>query len=180
MDRYGGIFMKKIVYNYDNLDERDINRVVKRAKVILINDRDEVLLCNCNNDYHFIGGHVCGDESDFDCLQREILEEIGVNIEFPFLKPIVNIKYLNKDYPGKGINTMSIANYYVLRKNVEPSYKNINLTDEEKEGNFYFRYVKMDDVIMLLLDSIENASRKGVVYDTIEAFLEYKRCNIDK
>ena len=67
--------MKEIIYNYDNVDENEINRIVRRAKALIINDNNEVVLALSHNNYYFIGGHVDNDESDFECLSREIQEE---------------------------------------------------------------------------------------------------------
>ncbi len=48
--------MKEIIYNYDNIDFNDVNRIVRRAKVILINDDDCVLMCHSNSNYFLVGG----------------------------------------------------------------------------------------------------------------------------
>ena len=50
--------MKTILYNYDNLQEQDINRVVRRAKILIINSNDEILFAHSNNNYFFVGGRV--------------------------------------------------------------------------------------------------------------------------
>ena len=36
--------MKEILYNYDKLEEKDINKVVRRAKVLIMNPKDEFLV----------------------------------------------------------------------------------------------------------------------------------------
>ena len=36
--------MKEIIYNYNNITEDDIDRKVKRAKIILENDEGNILL----------------------------------------------------------------------------------------------------------------------------------------
>ena len=40
------INMKEIIYNTDNLKESEMTRTVTRAKVILVNSKDEILLAN--------------------------------------------------------------------------------------------------------------------------------------
>ena len=114
--------MKEIIYNYDNIDFNDVNRIVRRVKIILINDDDCVLMCHSNNNYFLVGGHVEEDEDDILCLQREILEEVGVDIKFDGVVPCLTIKYIKKDYPSGGVNTLSIANYYIFRSNWVPCY----------------------------------------------------------
>ena len=38
------INMREIIHNNDNLQESDINKVVERAKIILVNSKDEITL----------------------------------------------------------------------------------------------------------------------------------------
>lgn len=166
--------MKKIIYNNDNLDIKDINRVVKRAKIIFINDKKEILLAFSNNNYFLVGGHVEGNESDISCLEREIKEEVGVDIKLPELTPFFTIEYYNRDYPENSINTLSTINYYYVNENIKPNLENINLTEEEKNGNFRLEYININDVLDVLNNSLDKASRKGVVLDTIEAIKEFK------
>jgi len=166
--------MKKIIYNNDKLDMKDINRVVKRAKLIIINDNNEILLAHSNNNYFLVGGHVEGNESDMSCLEREIKEEVGVDIKVPKLSPFLTIEYYNRNYPEENINTLSLINYYYFNKNIEPNLDNINLTEEEKNGGFKLEFINLDNVIDILTESLETASRKGVVLDTIEAIKEFK------
>lgn len=166
--------MKKIIYNNDKLDIKDINRVVKRAKIIFINDKNEILLAFSNNNYFLVGGHVEGDESDMSCLEREIKEEVGINIKLPILYPFLKIEYYNQNYPEENINTLSSINYYYLNKNIKPNLAELNLTEEEKDGGFKLEFISLDNVLDVLEKSLETASRKGVVLDTIEAIKTFK------
>lgn len=165
--------MKKIVNNHDNLKEEEINRIVKRAKIVLINDNDEILICNSKNNYFLLGGHVEGDESDIVCLTRELEEEAGINLDIGDMKLFMTIKYFNRDYPSSGINSASIANYYYLKTNVEPELDKIDLTQEEKEGNFRIEKIHISKVIEFLTNSLELATRRIVVEDTIEVLKEF-------
>lgn len=165
--------MKEIIYNYDNLKEEDIKRVVIRAKAIIVNDNNELLLCYDKNNYHLPGGHLEEGESLDECLIREIKEETGISIPKEKRTPFLKIKYMNKDYPSVGINTKSIANYYIVNYNLIPNLDNINLTEEEKQGNFELRYINKEIVLRKLEDSLNNCTRRGAVEDTIEAIKEY-------
>ena len=50
--------MKEIIYNYDLLDESDINNIVERVKAIIINSNDEILIGYGDKTYQCVGGHV--------------------------------------------------------------------------------------------------------------------------
>ena len=87
-------FVEK-VYNYDNLRDDEINERSVRARAILINSNDEVLMCYSNGlmHYEFPGGHLEEGESLEECLRREILEETGIEINPKEAKPFYSIKY---------------------------------------------------------------------------------------
>ena len=165
--------MKEIINNHDNLKEEEINRTVKRAKIVLINDNDEILICNSKNNYFLLGGHVEADESDNVCLTRELAEEAGINIDINDMKLFMSIKYFNRDYPSVGINSASIANYYYLKTNVEPKLDKIELTEEEKSGNFRIEKIHIGKIIDVLTNSLDMATRRIVVEDTIEVLNEF-------
>lgn len=169
--------MKTIIYNDDYLDRKEINKVVGRAKAIIINSSDELLLASTNNNYYLVGGHVEDNESDEACLRREILEETGIDLEISDLKPYFVVEYLCKDYPEKGDNTNYVANYYVVKCDEEPILENVELTEGEKEGNFKLDYFHKDDVMKVLEESLNICTKKNVVRDTIDAVSEYLRQN---
>lgn len=164
--------MKNIVYNNDNLKRKDMNNIIKRAK-ILFEYNDEIVVCNCNNNYFFLGGHVDNNETDYECLNRETKEEAGLDIDYSGLEPFVRIEYYNKDYPSKGINTLSIAHYYHKIYDINPNYKNTNLTKEEAEGNFKIEKINKNKIIDTLIKSLASSTRRGVTIDTIDVLKEY-------
>jgi len=165
--------MKEIIYNYDYLKKEEINRVVTRIKAVIVNSNDEILLCYSDNNYHLPGGHLEEGETLSEGLVREIEEETGVRIEKEEREPFLSIKYMNKDYPSEGVNTKSIANYYVVNYDLIPNLKSINLTEGEKNGNFELKYISRETILDVLEESLETCSRKAVVKDTIEAIKEY-------
>ena len=165
--------MKEITYNYDEVNENEINRIVRRAKILIVNSKDELMFAHSNKNYFLIGGHVETDESDFECLEREIKEELGLDIKIEPSLPFLRIKYLNRDYPSEGVNTMSLANYYILKKDLTPKEHKTKLTDSEKAGEFHAVNINVLEAIDVLIKSIDNSTRKGAVLDTIEAVKEY-------
>ena len=90
--------MKSIIYNEDNLRDSDINRISRRAKAIIKNSNNEILLACVNDNYHLPGGHLEREESFDECLVRELKEELGVDITFEKRTPIITITYYNRDY----------------------------------------------------------------------------------
>jgi len=165
--------MKAILYNYDNLQEQDINRVVRRAKILIINSNDEILFAHSNNNYFFVGGRVEENETFEEGIVRETKEETGIDLPLEKREPFFNITYMNKDYPSDGVNTKSVANYYLIKCDTKPDLSKVSLTDEERVSNFKLVYIKKDKVIEELNKSLENCSNKNVVKDTIDVVKEY-------
>lgn len=165
--------IKEIIKNRSNLKLNDINRTTRRAKVLVIN-QNKLLLAHAAGDYFFIGGHIEKNETDEECLKREIKEECGTNFEIP-LKKFMQIKHFEKDYPKKDINTLSITNYYIYEGNIKINFNRTNLTEEEKENNFELVYLDKNEVIKILNESLKTGTRIGATIDTLEVIKEYMR-----
>ena len=165
--------MKEIIYNEDKLRDDEIHEWVKRAKLLVVNYKDEILLGHTDDSYYFLGGHVDGDESDNECLIREIKEEAGILYNPKVSEPFVSIKYYCKDYPQEGMNKGYISNYYVVYDDMVVNPDNVNLTEGEKAGNLRFVYLHRDKVLDEVRPYLEICKRKNVVRDTIDVLEEY-------
>ena len=174
--------MANIVYNYDSLFEKDVNNVVKRAKLIILNSQDEIAICYSHKNYFLLGGHVEEGESDYECLKREIKEEAGIDIDFEIDSPLLTITYYNKDYPKIGMNTKSVANYYVINKDIDVNSDTALLTTDEKSGNFEIRFIKKNEVCNVIRESLKDGANTAVVSDTLkicEIYLNKKSFKLD-
>ena len=165
--------MKEILYNYDYLNKEDIDNVVKRAKILIVNSSNEILLGYSHNSYQVIGGHLEDDESYDECIVREVREEAGIELNYEERKPFLVIRYYCKDYPKEGINSEYIINYYVVNSDIKPDISKINLTEHEKEGEFELRYIHIDNILEELNNNLEITPNKNIVLDTIESVKEY-------
>lgn len=168
-----GVNMKQILYNNDNLSENEINRIVRRAKAIIINYNDEILFAHTQANYFFVGGRVEDNETFEEGLVREIKEETGIDIELKKTEPFCTITYMNKDYPSVGVNTKSIANYYIIKCDIKPNLSEVKLTEEEKYCNFELEYINKENVLKELNNHFEKCTKKNVVRDTITVVKEY-------
>lgn len=164
--------MKEIIYNDNNLRDEEISKWTKRAKVLVINSNDEILIAHTDDSYYFLGGHVDCDESDYECLVREIKEEAGIDYDPVIDEPLISIKYLLKDYPEVGVNTGYISNYYVIYDDLLLNYNNVDLTDDEKEGNLKMVYIHKSIILDEVKSYLDKCKRKNVLRDTIDV-LEY-------
>ena len=96
--------MKEILYNYDNLNLKDIDEVVTRTKGLIINSNNEITLGYSHKTYQSSGGHLEEGETLEECLLREIEEETGIKMNDAKLKLFEKITYYNKNYHGTGKN----------------------------------------------------------------------------
>ena len=164
--------IKRIIYS--NIDEDDkITRKIERAKLFLINSKDEILLAYMNKNYQLPGGHVEEYETLDDCLIREVREETGIELPIEKRNPFIIISYETKNYPESGINSLYVANYYFMRKDYIPDMDNTNLTQDEINGDFKLEFIHKDKVLDVLRKSISSCTRKKVVRDTIDVIEAY-------
>ena len=165
--------MKEVIYNENNIKEEKINRIIRRAKVLIENENEEILLANSFNNYQFPGGHVEDDETFAEGLIREVYEETGIKLNMKLPVPFMTIIYVTKNYPTEGINTKYVGNYYSIKTNELPNISNINLTHEEEMGNFKLEYINKKEIINKLESSLETCTHKNTVLDTINVIKEY-------
>lgn len=163
--------MKEVIYNPDNLTEKDIKEIVIRVKALMINNGN-LLIGNANNVYQFPGGHLEINETFEECLKREILEETGINIDISEIdKPFFKVRYLVKNDNG---NRIADVYYYAIKTNKEPNINNINLTEEEKENNFKIESIPLKDSIEIIRNNIPNHEKNKIISrDMILAIEEY-------
>ncbi len=83
--------MKTLIFNESNLQEKDIDEIVTRVKVFLVNNKNELNYAISNGGVQLPGGYVESGEEYIETVKREIKEEVGIELEDeeiskPFLK----------------------------------------------------------------------------------------------
>ena len=168
--------MKKITKNSNNLKDEEINEVVKRVKILLINSKNEVLLGYSHNTYQFPGGHVDDGESLIQTVNREIQEETGMILNVKNIKPFACAIGYYKDWPKEGTNRKTEIYYYEVKTNDKPNLDNTKYTDSEKEGKFELRYISLADVVQKLNNNIKQyGDNKGIAKEMLELFEIYNQ-----
>lgn len=166
--------MKEIIYNNDNLTDKDITEIVIRTKALIINNGN-ILLANEDNKYHFPGGHLEENEALKECLKREILEETGISIEDNEInEPFMKVTFMNKDWPEIGKNRKAEIYYYAIETNKTPDISKTKYTDNEKSKKFRIDIVPLNESIKVIEDNIpNNEMNKVIAPDMIMAIEEY-------
>lgn len=167
--------MEQIIVNKDCIQEKEITETVKRVKAIIINSKNEILLGYSHNDYQFLGGHVEDGENLIETLNREISEESGINLNLDGAFPIILRKAYYKDYPQIGKNRKNEIYYYIIKTDKLPNLELINLTDDEKDGNFKLEYIKLDDIEEVIIkNGDKNGDLHGIANEMLEVIKIYK------
>jgi len=173
--------MKEVIYNKDNILDKDINKVITRSKVLLINSENELTLAFSGNVYHFIGGHVEENESLNEALIREVEEETGIILPSNNYKPYFKITQIFKDYPSINKTNKYEYYYYVIKTNEVPNINNTNLTKEEVDENFELRTIHMNEIESVLEDTLSWGERnRSIALTMLEAIKVYKEMNLQK
>ncbi len=165
------------IYNYDNISPEEIDEKTTRARAIIINSKNEVLMCYSNGlqHYEFPGGHLEENETLKECLKREVLEETGIEIDDNEIKrPFLKVTFKNKDWPKKGINRKAEIYYYLIKTNKNPDISKVNYTEHEKQGNFKIESIPLSKSISIIENNIpKNEKNKVIAPDMIMAIKEY-------
>lgn len=142
-----------IDYNPNNLEEKDIEECEEKVRLLIKNDKGEILVANYGGAYLLPGGKIDGNESVIEALKREINEEVGLDIDESLISLVTTFNYYQKNYSkrnGKVLNRKITTHYYKTNMNIDLSKYERNLTEKEVKGNFKLEWIKegnLKDVI---------------------------------
>ena len=166
--------MKQLITNNYNLTDSDMTEVVKRVKVLLVNSNNDVLLGYSYNNYQFPGGHVEENETLVQAVNREILEETGIELNITNIEPFACAIGYYKDWPAEGKNRKIEIYYYEVKTDEKPNLENTDYTENEKDGNFELRYIPLLDVENVLKTNAEEyGDENGIAREMIDLFGVY-------
>lgn len=167
--------MKQLITNKYNLTDSDMTEVVKRVKVLLVNSNNDVLLGYSHNNYQFPGGHVEENETLVQAVNREVLEETGIELNITNIEPFACAIGYYKDWPAEGKNRKIEIYYYEVKTDEKPNLENTEYTENEKDGNFELRYIPLLNVENVLRTNAEEyGDKKGIAREMIDLFGVYK------
>ena len=167
--------MKQIITNNYNLTDSDMTEVVRRVKLLLVNSNNEVLLGYSHHEYQFPGGHVEEDENLVDAINREVLEETGIELNITHIEPFACAMGYYKDWPAEGKNRKIEIYYYEIKTDEKPDLNKTSYTENEKNGNFELRYIPLSKVEEVLkTNTLEFGDNRGIAKEMIDLFKVYK------
>jgi len=168
--------MKEIIIDNDNIKNEKIDEEVTRVKALIVNDKNEILLVHCYDEYQFPGGHLEDGEKNEDGLLREIKEETGIITKIEDYSYFITVKDYTKNYRGKSINRCNKIVYYVLNKSHNINLENACFSDYEKKGDFKLEWISLNGIENFLIENSDNHSfAKLIVGEMLYVLKEYKK-----
>ena len=104
--------------------------------------------------YSSTGGHICSGEIPVESIKREVLEELGININDD---KIIELGYILYDRPLRYV--------FYLKKDI-----NIGDVVTQKEEVDFVKYMNVDEINQLIENKLITESH-GIIFKKI---LEYK------
>lgn len=155
------------IYNYDNITIDEIDEKTTRARAILINSNNEVLMCYSNGlqHYEFPGGHLEEGETLEDGLKREILEETGIIIDSADINPFYAIKYYCKNYHDSGKNRLVEIYYYVVYCDSVYDDSKKQLDTNEIIQKYECKYINVNNLKNILIENKKTTKENNSALD---------------
>ena len=110
-----------------------------------------------------------------DTVNRELEEETGINLNIKEIKPFACAKGSYNNWPSKGKNRKIEIYYYEILTDELPKLEKLNLTENEKKGNFELRYIDLSNVEIILKENVRKYDDPhGITKEMLELFKIYK------
>lgn len=170
--------MKVVIKNQFNLKDEEITDITVKAKALIMNSNQEILLASTNNEYHFPGGGKEPQESIQDTIIREVLEETGIDVSSMELDPFAQLVMYIKDHPTKDRNKKVVIYYFEILTNDESDKEKMKLTKNELSKKFKLHKVKFNELKKFLIDhAIKYGDKKGITQEMLQIIDIFKEEN---
>lgn len=172
-----------IDYNPNNLEEKDVEEYEEKVRLLIKNDKDEILVANYGGAYLLPGGKVDDNEFVMEALKREINEEVGLDIEESLISLVTTFNYYQKNYPkrnGKVLNRKIITHYYKTNMNIDLSKYERKLTEKEIKGNFKLQWIKEKNLENIIINNDKENPRVSFISNELLKVLDIYNGNYEK
>lgn len=170
--------MKQIDYNETKLTDTEIDKVVRKVRAIVINNKTkQMLLVHYAGLYMLPGGLIDNGEFEVEALRRELLEEAGIEIEAQQAVPYLLINSYDRNYFDRksgNINRLTQTTFFVVSTDQDIDETKKNLTESEKEKNHTIKYMNLSVARYLIeTNSTDNPKKKHFDREILTALSEY-------
>lgn len=165
----------KIIINEENLKKNDIEEFNIKARAILLNEKEELLIGNYGGTYLLPGGKIDKNEKIIDGLLRELEEETGTYYNDKEVNYLCTIEYFQKNYPKRNGKTQNrlITTHYYIGEYKEISLDKIKLTENEQNGNFKLELIPLNELENILMENKNNNPRNIYFQKELLAVIDF-------
>ena len=167
----------KLLINSDKLDIDEVEEFNFKARALLFDDDNQVLIARYSDVILLPGGSIEENETVHEAIVRKLSKETGKKYEIDDFDILATVKHFQKKYPmidGTTKNRL-VQTYYFIGK-----YKGVlkdlaNLTENEKNGNFKLELVPIDDLEDIIIEN-KNDNPRNIYFqkELIEVIRFYK------
>ncbi len=156
--------MKIIEFNQKHITKEEIDKSVRKARGIILNKKGKALLVKYKGIYMLPGGSI-EEENEKEALQRELLEEAGIESvkleDAPFLK----LESYDRNYYDrklqKDITRLTETYFYFGETQEEVNKEKQNLTESEEKGDFSISFENLSVIEYLVEHNETDNPKKG-------------------
>lgn len=172
--------MKQIDFNETKLTDTEIDKVVRKVRAIVINNKtNQMLVVHYAGLYMLPGGSIDNGETEVEALRRELLEEAGIEVEAQQTVPYLLINSYDRNYFDRksgNINRLTQTTFFVVSTEQDIDETKKKLTESEKEKNHTIKYMNLSVARYLIeTNPTNNPKRKQFDREILTAFNEYAR-----
>ena len=169
----------QIILNENHLLLSDIEEYASKARAILVDDDNKIIVANYNGALLLPGGSLDKNETPIEALIRELKEETGCNYTESELEYFSCLSQFQKQFPktNGSIKNRLIDNYYFIGKSKGLSLNNQKLTISEQKDNFKISLLTIEEIFALLNEKTLNPRSKFFNAELNEILQLYKNTN---
>ncbi|MBE6068420.1 MAG: NUDIX domain-containing protein [Clostridium lundense] len=133
---------EKDITNKENYEEISY-KIRKASRAVVFNEENKIAILNVSNDnYHKLpGGGIEKDEDIITALRRELIEEVGVEVD------VLNELGMIIEYRDN-FKQLQISYCYLCK--VVGEYQETSFTEEEKNNGFILEWASLNEAISIL------------------------------
>ncbi len=177
--------MKKIEFNEENVSKEEVDKIVRKVRGVVINEKGQCLCSHYAEIYMLIGGKMEAGETEKETLKRELAEETGILLtedELHKATPFLKIQSFDKNYfdrvEKRELTRLTETTFYEVHTKSNINIENIHLTESEKEKEHKCEFMNLS-VIPYLVETNKTTNPKRKQFDreiltTLREYTNYK------
>ena len=177
--------MKKIEFNQENVSKDEVDKIVRKVRGVVINEKGQCLCSNYAQIYMLIGGKIEAGETEKETLKRELEEESGILLtedELNMATPFLKIRSFDKNYfdrvEQRKLTRLTETTFYEVHTKSDINIENMHLTASEKEKEYKCAFMNLSVIPYLVQTNISNNPKKPQfdreILTTLREYASYK------